>query len=208
MSNYLEARIKSLPTNTRFLGHPILADAESATDYLKDLFTLHRFSLREIERGINLYKVAMMTTSNQERILPELLPTLVLLKIRNGELYEKFLSATCSLDEIANFIFPRPLASPQNDWKKIIILSSIFSVFKNRSSAEESNERKILTEIEKGAKNNLGCVSRLLPDTILRSHLHKLVMNTPGFHFTQLQVTDLARRMNLISLHPHGNRCE
>lgn len=199
MSDYLETRIKSLPINTQFLGHPILADAESATDYLKELFALHRFSLREVERGINLYKVAMITTSNQERILPELLPTLVLLKIRNEELYKKFLNVTCTLDEIVNFIFPHPLTSPQNDWKKIVILSSIFSVFKNQSSAEESNERKILTEIEKGAKNNLSCVSRLLPNTILRSQLHKLVTSTPGFHFTQLQVINLARRMNLIS---------
>ena len=198
MPNYLETRIRSLPVNVHFLGHPILADTESTTEYLKELFALHRFSLREIERGLNFYKVAMMSTSNHERILPELISVLVLLRIRNNELYEKFLNLTCSLDEIAKFIFPAPLCSPQKDWRKIVVLSAVFSVFKNHMPLEESSEIKILQEIEKGAKSGSSCIFKLLPDTILRAKFHKLVMNTPNFHFSQADVFNLAQKMDLI----------
>ena len=200
ISSFLDTRIKNLPAAALFLGSPIVGDVEAAAAYLKDIFALHHFTLREVESGVKLYGVVMKSSSSQESILPELLPILLLLKSRNRDLYRKFLELKCSLDELLRFVFPSPInsSSKEENRRKVVLLSAIFSIFRNSGLPEVSQEELVLQEIERKVSHGKSYIFKLLPDTTLRDRFRELVVNVPEFHFEHTQLVDLVQRMDLI----------
>ena len=68
------------------------------------LLLLHRFTLREIEQCIKLYALTLKDEASVLRIYPDLIPILVVLKLKNLELYRKYINLECPPNEVIDFL--------------------------------------------------------------------------------------------------------
>lgn len=111
------------------------------------LFSLHEFSLREIEQAIKMLALYIKTREARGDLLP-LVPILCVLKVKNPALYSKFVNASCSAIEVIDFLlFSRALpfddgAHPGNlpDTSEIMVLipSIILAVSSGNDSCHQA----------------------------------------------------------------------
>lgn len=77
-------------------------------DQFEELFTELSVSfdltLREQEHCFALLSMAIRVTTENQLLFPPLLATLILLKVKNSELYRHFVSGRCKLDEVLTYL--------------------------------------------------------------------------------------------------------
>ena len=187
--------------------NPVLAEASGLRNAMKSFFEYHKFSLREIDFGLRLCILILKNTSVGYRIFPELIPLLVLLKIRGGALYRKFVDFSCTLDEIVNFAFPYSIeelsGSHEKMWARVQMLGALFSMFRySKISGVETKE--VLDAISAEKTQYSSSIFRVLPEKELREKFLKLInANLEKENYFQCDfVKSLAERMDLICIQP------
>lgn len=185
--------------------NPVLAEASGLRNAMKSFFEYHKFSLREIDFGLRLCILILKNTSVGYRIFPELIPLLVLLKIRGSVLYRKFVDFSCALDEIVDFAFPYSIEELSGEdekmWHRILMLGSLFSMFKH-SKRSEIETKGILNAISAGKTQYPSSIFRVLPEKELRENFQNLINSQKEFYFQANIVKSLAERMDLICIQP------
>ena len=68
------------------------------------LFTLHQFSLREIEHSIKTLSLFIKIAQNRADLL-HLVPILSVLKLKNPSLYVRYIDARCSVLDVIDYLF-------------------------------------------------------------------------------------------------------
>ena len=68
------------------------------------LFTLHQFSLREIENSIKTLALFIKIAQNRADLL-HLVPILSVLKLKNPSLYVRYIDARCSVLDVIDYLF-------------------------------------------------------------------------------------------------------
>lgn len=73
-------------------------------DVCYDIMARHNFSLREIEQTLKIYILLLQATPSHHGTWPYLAILLILLKLRNPELYQRYTTRRCYVTEIVDFI--------------------------------------------------------------------------------------------------------
>lgn len=183
--------------------NPVLAEASGLRKAMKSFFEYHEFSLREIDFGLRLCILILKNTSVGYRMFPELIPLLVLLKIRGGALYRKFVGFSCTLDEIVDFVFPYSIEemsrADERMWIRVQMLGALFSIFRYSKRGETKG---ILDAISEGKTQYSSSIFRVLPEKELREKFLNLINAGKENYLKCDFVKSLAERMDLICIQP------
>ena len=183
------------------IENPIKLESASLKNTIKMLFENHNLTLREIELGLKLYVLALKSTPTQHRMIPELLPSLILMKIKDNKLYRNFLNENCALEEVINFIFPSPIEDSERSWNLVLVLGALCSVLKN---VEKEDLEKILNKIENPNlntmdSNSLECILDTLKTPSLQTKFANLMRRATDFTFSSEEVKYLAQKVDLVA---------
>lgn len=129
-------------TDKSNVSPPARFDIEEAGTFRKIGCTLcqwHRFSLREIEQLLKIYSLLLRSTKPHCNSWPCLAPILILLKLKNPELYQKYLLNTCSVTDIVNYVMAPAINT--NNWIYHIIPATIYHTFLWDYSHQESRDQ-------------------------------------------------------------------
>lgn len=183
------------------IENPIKLESASLKNTIKMLFENHNLTLREIELGLKLYVLALKSTPTQHRMIPELLPSLILMKIKDNKLYRNFLNENCALEEVINFVFPSPIEDSERSWNLVLVLGALCSVLKN---VEKEDLEKILNKIENPNlntidSNSLECILDTLKTPSLQAKFANLMRRATDFTFSSEEVKYLAQKVDLVA---------
>lgn len=111
----------------------------------------YHFSLREIEQYLKLYVLLLRSTEPHHFSWPHLAPILILLKLKDANLYQKYLSHRCSVVDIVDPIMDASIKS-RNDWPREVIPAVIYSTFmsEHRLTSMGTAISNIIQAIEDG----------------------------------------------------------
>ena len=183
------------------IENPIKSEATHLRNTIKLLFENHNLTLREIELGLKLYVIALKSTPAQHRMIPELLPSLILMKIKNTKLYRNFLNEGCPLDEVVNFVFPSFFEDNEASWNLVLVLGALCSALRN---VEKEGLERILDRIENPtrvtiASDRLECILDTLKTPKLQAKFANLMRRATDFSFSIEEVKYLAQKMDLVA---------
>ncbi len=91
-----------------------------------EIYLWHCFSLREIEQSLKIYSLLLRSTEPHSDSWSYLTPILILLKLKAPKLYQKYLSNTCSVTDIVNYVM-NPI--PNDSWTFNVIPVIIYCTF-------------------------------------------------------------------------------
>ena len=113
--------------NTSATSGVIITQSNEFKEVVVFLFTLHQFTLREIEQSIKLFSLLLKTVPANHNIFPLLIPILMVLKLKNPALYSQYVNSVCSVSAVMEYLCPSRLASSE-DFKTLIpavVLSTV-----------------------------------------------------------------------------------
>ena len=133
---------------------PTNLDIDEGNSFREICFSImswHHFSLREIEQVLKIYVILLRSTKPHHFTWPHLAPVLIFLKLKNPQLYQKYIANKCSVAEIVDAVIPANALTKGDDWPFEIISAAIYASFMSRYPKTE-HEEKIL-ELAKKIKD-------------------------------------------------------
>ena len=127
--------------NTSTTSGAIISQSNEFKEVVVFLFTLHQFTLREIEQSIKLFSLLLKTVPPNHNIFPLLIPILMVLKLKNPALYSQYVNSACSVSAVMEYLCPSRITSSE-DFKTLIpavVLSTV---------SQHDPWRKIVQEIQ------------------------------------------------------------
>jgi hypothetical protein len=115
-----------------------------------DVLEWHNFSLREIEQCIKLYAMILRSSPITHFTWPQLIPVLLVLKLKNNSLYQKYINRQCTVTEVLDFILPQ--IRTEHSWACTVVTTIVYSTFV--SDHPKTDQEKAISKIISFANEN------------------------------------------------------
>ncbi len=109
-------------------------------DICYDIMAWHGFSLREIEQTLKLYIILLHGINIHQPMWPHLAIVLILLKLRNQDLYRQYINHKCYVADVVNYVVPENCIQNDNFHYKQMIYSIYASFIPTYISSEHYNK--------------------------------------------------------------------
>ncbi len=132
--------------------------------YFRNIFAVllkgYALTLREIEQCVKLYAIVLTSSSNEYTVYPLLLPLLIVLKLRNSDLYVRYISLSCPVIDVIEFAVPSSGRGRRNDaWKLELIIYSTYAGSSSKSKHVTEVKEMLKAMRDKKPIAHMSCVS-------------------------------------------------
>ncbi len=150
-------------------GHSNDFDIDEANTFKQiccNLLLWHQFSLREIEQTLKIYILLLRATEAHHFTWPHLAPILILLKLKNQDLYHKYLIQSAKVTEIIDYIM-LPANRKDDSWVYQVIPAVIYASYMSdypQTEQEIAISNMIKAIGEKKELHDLPCIAKCIKE--------------------------------------------